>query len=83
MTETTLSHADARAVYDRIGSWQDTQAFYEDRATNDLFAHAELGAGRTTAGRRCAIRRDAHANGAADRAREIAATLGEITPSVG
>jgi ubiquinone/menaquinone biosynthesis C-methylase UbiE len=43
MTETTLSHADARAVYDRIGSWQDTQAFYEDRATNDLITHAELG----------------------------------------
>jgi ubiquinone/menaquinone biosynthesis C-methylase UbiE len=43
MTETTLSHADARAVYDRIGSWQDTQAFYEDRATDDLIAHAELG----------------------------------------
>lgn len=47
MTGATLSHAEARSVYDRIGSWQDTQAFYEDRATNDLIAHADLHTARS------------------------------------
>lgn len=41
--EATLSHAAARGLYDRIGSWQDTQRFYEDLATADLIAHADLG----------------------------------------
>ncbi len=41
-TEATLSHAAARALYDRIGRWQDTQRFYEDEATTDLSAHAEV-----------------------------------------
>jgi ubiquinone/menaquinone biosynthesis C-methylase UbiE len=40
--EATLSHAAARALYDRIGRWQDTQRFYEDQATADLIAHADL-----------------------------------------
>jgi ubiquinone/menaquinone biosynthesis C-methylase UbiE len=40
--EATLSHAAARALYDRIGRWQDTQRFYEDYATADLIAHADL-----------------------------------------
>jgi SAM-dependent methyltransferase len=40
--EPTLSHAAARALYDRIGRWQDTQRFYEDEATADLIAHADL-----------------------------------------
>ena len=40
----TLSREQARRVYDRIGSRQDTQAFYEDHATEDLIRHAELGA---------------------------------------
>jgi ubiquinone/menaquinone biosynthesis C-methylase UbiE len=40
--EATLSHTDARALYDRIGRWQDTQRFYEDEATADLIAHADL-----------------------------------------
>jgi ubiquinone/menaquinone biosynthesis C-methylase UbiE len=40
--EATLSHAAARALYDRIGAWQDTQRFYEDDATADLIAHADL-----------------------------------------
>lgn len=39
----TLTHAAARALYDRIGAWQDTQRFYEDLATGELIAHAELG----------------------------------------
>lgn len=40
--ESTLSHADARALYDRIGAWQDTQRFYEDTATAELLTHADL-----------------------------------------
>jgi len=34
-----LSHTQARRVYDRIGSRQDSQAFYEDRATTLLLQH--------------------------------------------
>jgi ubiquinone/menaquinone biosynthesis C-methylase UbiE len=45
-TETTLNHAAARALYDRVGRWQDTQRFYEDTATADLLAHADLGRAR-------------------------------------
>lgn len=37
-----LSYSGARAFYDRLGSLQDSQGFYEDRATRDLIAHAEL-----------------------------------------
>ena len=40
--EATLSHTAARALYDRIGRWQDTQRFYEDDATADLFARSDL-----------------------------------------
>jgi SAM-dependent methyltransferase len=40
--EATLSHEAARALYDRIGRWQDTQRFYEDEATAELVAHADL-----------------------------------------
>jgi SAM-dependent methyltransferase len=40
--EKILSQADARRVYDRIGRAQDTQAFYEDRATAEVVAHAHL-----------------------------------------
>jgi ubiquinone/menaquinone biosynthesis C-methylase UbiE len=43
----TLSHTAARALYDRIGRWQDTQRFYEDYATDDLIAHAELRTARS------------------------------------
>ena len=39
----TLSHKEARRVYDRIGAGQDTQAFYEDAATEDLVRHGEFG----------------------------------------
>jgi ubiquinone/menaquinone biosynthesis C-methylase UbiE len=39
-----LSREQARRVYDRIGSRQDTQAFYEDRATEILIQHGEFGA---------------------------------------
>lgn len=41
-----LSHEQARRVYDRIGSRQDTQAFYEDRATAILIQHGEFGTAR-------------------------------------
>lgn len=39
----TLTHEEARRLYDRIGSRQDTQAFYEDRANDRLVRHARLG----------------------------------------
>jgi len=39
-----LSHQDARRAYDRIGSLQDSQAFYEDRATDALLRHGDFGA---------------------------------------
>jgi ubiquinone/menaquinone biosynthesis C-methylase UbiE len=45
--EATLSHAAAKALYDRIGAWQDTQRFYEDRATTELIAHADLTSARS------------------------------------
>jgi hypothetical protein len=32
-TDETFSPAAARALHDRVGRWQDTQRFYEDRAT--------------------------------------------------
>jgi len=38
-----LSHQEARRTYDRIGSLQDSQAFYEDRATGVLLRHADFG----------------------------------------
>lgn len=37
-----LSPAEARRVYDRIGPLQDSQAFYEDRATELLLHHGEF-----------------------------------------
>jgi ubiquinone/menaquinone biosynthesis C-methylase UbiE len=40
----TLTHEQARGFYDRLGSRQDSQAWYEDVATSDLVAHTELGA---------------------------------------
>jgi len=43
----TLSHAEARAVYDRIGRGQDTQAFYEDPALDTLVAHGDFGEAST------------------------------------
>lgn len=39
VADRTLSRDEARAVYDRIGAWQDTQAFYEAPALNALVAH--------------------------------------------
>lgn len=37
-----LSRDQARRVYDRIGALQDTQAFYEDRATGILVQHGDF-----------------------------------------
>jgi ubiquinone/menaquinone biosynthesis C-methylase UbiE len=42
-----LSHEDARRVYDRIGRLQDSQAFYEDRATELLLRHGDFGSAET------------------------------------
>jgi ubiquinone/menaquinone biosynthesis C-methylase UbiE len=38
----TLSAAEARRTYDRIGKMQDSQAFYEDRATAELIASLDI-----------------------------------------
>jgi ubiquinone/menaquinone biosynthesis C-methylase UbiE len=43
----TLSAAEARRIYDRIGKAQDTQAFYEDRATTALIEHLDLASARS------------------------------------
>lgn len=37
-----LSHRQARAFYDRLGSWLDTQRFYEDPAVATLVAHSRF-----------------------------------------
>ena len=42
MTHGTLTHEQARRVYDRIGKLQDTQAFYEDSANAVLLGHARF-----------------------------------------
>ncbi|NIR28761.1 MAG: class I SAM-dependent methyltransferase [Gammaproteobacteria bacterium] len=38
----TLSHQEARRTYDRIGSWQDSQGFYEDRASALVLRYGDL-----------------------------------------
>ena len=38
----TLSHQQARRTYDRIGSLQDSQGFYEDRATALVLLHGNF-----------------------------------------
>lgn len=38
----TLSYEEARRVYNRIGSMQDSQAFYEDVATRELIRHGDF-----------------------------------------
>ncbi len=38
----TLSHQEARRTYDRIGSLQDSQGFYEDRATALVVHHGNF-----------------------------------------
>ena len=38
----TLSHQEARRTYDRIGSLQDSQGFYEDRATALVVQHGNF-----------------------------------------
>lgn len=38
----TLSHEEARRTYDRIGSRQDSQSFYEDRATALVLMHGDF-----------------------------------------
>ena len=46
-TERTLSHTEARAFYDRLGSRQDSQAFYEDAATSIVLRHASFECARS------------------------------------
>jgi len=42
-----LTRPQARGFYDRFGRKQDTQAFYEDAAVDDLVAHARFGQAET------------------------------------
>lgn len=42
-----LSPQEARAVYDRIGAWQDTQRFYEAPAFDALIAHGQFTVARS------------------------------------
>jgi len=42
----TLSREQARKIYDRIGSWQDAQAFYEDRAVQRMTEFAAFSEAR-------------------------------------
>lgn len=43
----TLSPGDAKAFYDRFGARQDSQAFYEDPAVQDLIEHSDLAHARS------------------------------------
>lgn len=43
----TLTYEQARRVYDRIGLFQDSQAFYEDRTTRELVEHGAFDAARS------------------------------------
>jgi len=42
----TLSRDEARSFYDRFGKKQDSQGWYEDRATRVLISHGDFGAAR-------------------------------------
>ena len=42
MFRRTLTHEEARRAYDRIGKWQDSQAFYEDVATRQVVSHGDF-----------------------------------------
>jgi SAM-dependent methyltransferase len=45
--ERVLTATEAKALYDRIGAKQETQAFYEDRPLTLLVAHADFSDART------------------------------------
>ena len=42
MSTATISHQEARQVYDRIGSWIETLALYEAVATRDLIRNGRF-----------------------------------------
>jgi ubiquinone/menaquinone biosynthesis C-methylase UbiE len=42
-----LTRSQAKAFYDRFGSKQDSQGFYEDKALDELIAHAEFAKAHT------------------------------------
>src|SRR5688572_587336 len=42
----TLTHAEAKAVYDRFCAKQDAQAWYEDPAVERMLEHAAIGEAR-------------------------------------
>ncbi|MDH3692817.1 MAG: class I SAM-dependent methyltransferase, partial [Gammaproteobacteria bacterium] len=49
----TLSHQEARRTYDRIGSWQDSQRFYEDQATSRVLQHGDFTSAESVFGFGC------------------------------
>jgi len=56
----TLSHEEARRVYDRIGARQDTQAFYEDVATGAVIRLGEFASAESVFEFGCGTGRFAH-----------------------
>lgn len=60
MSFRTLSHQEARRVYDRIGTIQDSQAFYEDVATRELIRHAHFSSAQAVFEFGCGTGRFAH-----------------------
>jgi ubiquinone/menaquinone biosynthesis C-methylase UbiE len=55
-----LDPAAAKAVYDRIGKWQDTQRFFEDRALAALLDHGRFATARSVLELGCGTGRLAH-----------------------
>lgn len=55
-----LDHEQTRSYYDRFGSKQDKQGFYEDPATRQLVAHAEFGKAKSVLELGCGTGRFAH-----------------------
>jgi len=55
-----LSHQRARRVYDRIGAFQDTQAFYEEAAVRALVCHADFASATSVFEFGCGTGRFAH-----------------------
>ncbi|HSF02806.1 MAG TPA: class I SAM-dependent methyltransferase [Solirubrobacterales bacterium] len=60
MRPRTLSHAEARRAYDRIGRLQDSQAFYEDVATSRLLQHGDFPSAQSVFEFGCGTGRFAH-----------------------
>lgn len=80
-----LSPEQVKRFYDRIGAWQDTQAFYERPAVERMLAHADLSRARSVFELGCGTGRLAHrllsevlAPDARYRGVEISATMARL-----